>query len=109
MIFILFLVKAPLDDNLISNTELGKLKLEYVIKKAVFLAPKVYCLVTESDKFIYKVKGLSHNGPTLCFRDFENLLFKDSKLEINQDKWFKSLDQNVITIKEQLWRHLAPR
>ena len=109
MIFILFLVKAPLDDNLISNNELSKLKLEYVIKKAVFLAPKVYCLVTESDKFIYKVKGLSHNGPTLCFSDFENLLFKDSKLEINQDKWFKSLDQNVITIKEQLWRHLAPR
>ena len=66
-------------------------------------------LVTESDKFIYKVKGLSHNGPTLCFSYFENLLFKDSNLEINQDKWFKSLDQNVITIKEQLWRHLAPR
>ena len=79
MIFILFLVKAPLDDNLISNTELGKLKLEYVIKKAVFLAPKVYCLVTESDKFIYKVKGLTHNI-NLNMTDFEHLLIKNNSM-----------------------------
>ena len=51
----------------------------------------------------YKVKGLSHDGPTLSFNDFESLLNRDSKLEIKQEKWFKSLDQNVITIKEQLY------
>lgn len=56
-------IGTPLDDNLISNTELGKLKLEYVIKKAIFLAPKVYYLITESDELIYKVKGLSQDVP----------------------------------------------
>lgn len=102
-------IGAALDDNLISNTELGKLKLEYVIKKAVFLSSKVYCLITDSDALIYKVKGLSHGatgsqaGPTLSFSDFETLLAKDSKLEINQEKWFKSLTHDVITIKEQLY------
>lgn len=95
-------VDKPLDDYLVSNTELGKLKLEYVIKKAVFLAPKVYCLITEDNKLIYKVKGLTHDIK-LSFNDFENLLIKDSNLEILQDKWFKSLDKSVLTIKEQLY------
>ena len=28
---------------------------------------------------------------------------KDSKREISQEKWFKSLEHNIITIKEQLY------
>lgn len=90
-------INKGLNESLVSNTELGKLKLEYVIKKAVFLAPKVYCLITESDRFIYKVKGLSHNI-NLSLNDYETLLAKDSKLEINQEKWFRTLSQDVITI-----------
>lgn len=49
----------PLSDNLV-GTSLGQLKLEYVIKKAVFLAPKVYALITEDGKEIIKVKGLTN-------------------------------------------------
>jgi hypothetical protein len=34
----------PLDPSLVSDTELGKLKLEGIYDQAVFLAPKVYAL-----------------------------------------------------------------
>lgn len=46
---------------MIDNKALGKLKLENVADKAVFLAPKVYCIQLESGKLIYKVKGLKHD------------------------------------------------
>jgi len=48
---------VPLPDWMV-GTELGQVKLEYVVKKAVFLAPKVYALVTEDGQEIIKVKGL---------------------------------------------------
>ena len=41
------------------GSELGKFKLEHVITKAIFIAPKVYGLVTKENKTIIKVKGLS--------------------------------------------------
>ena len=44
------------------GSELGKFKLEHVITKAIFIAPKVYGLVTNENKTILKVKGLSHQS-----------------------------------------------
>jgi DNA polymerase elongation subunit (family B) len=44
-------------DGFISNTELGKLKLEGVYDKAFFLAPKVYALKNKDEEII-KIKGL---------------------------------------------------
>jgi len=52
-------IDKPLDDSLVNDKILGKLKLENIIKKGIFLAPKVYYLETEDDKIIYKVKGLN--------------------------------------------------
>jgi len=37
-------IDRPLDDSLISNIELGKMKLERICNKAVFLAPPYFCL-----------------------------------------------------------------
>jgi hypothetical protein len=37
---------SDIDPDLIDNKELGKLKLETINKKAIFLTPKVYCLLT---------------------------------------------------------------
>jgi len=45
-------INKPLDDSFISNTVLGKMKLENIIKKGIFLAPKVYGLQTEEGKII---------------------------------------------------------
>jgi DNA polymerase elongation subunit (family B) len=78
-------INKPLNDELVDSKLLGKMKLEYIIKKSVFLAPKLYCLFTEDGEFITKTRGLSHNIK-LKFEDYENLLFKDSEIIKNQTK-----------------------
>jgi len=78
-------INKPLPQEMIDSKILGKMKLEHVCKKAIFLSPKVYCLVTENDELIYKVKGLSHDIP-LTFEDFENLLNKNAILKKHQTK-----------------------
>jgi hypothetical protein len=76
---------SKLDESLISNNKLGLLKLENICNKAIFLAPKLYCLLTESEQFIHKVKGLSHDTE-IDIKDFENLLFKDTIISKSQTK-----------------------
>lgn len=44
-----FYIDGPLPAGMV-GTELGKFKLEYVISKAIFLAPKVYGLILEDGK-----------------------------------------------------------
>ena len=73
-------IDKPLPENLVNDKILGKMKLENIINKAIFLAPKVYYLETVDGKIIYKVKGLSHNIE-LTMSDFKSLLFKDSFLK----------------------------
>jgi DNA polymerase elongation subunit (family B) len=74
-----------LPDNLIDKKVLGKLKLENICKKAIFLSPKVYCLETMEGEFIYKVKGLSHETE-LSLQDFKNLLYRDAFIEKTHTK-----------------------
>ena len=94
----------PLSDDLISETILGKLKLEMIAKKAIFLAPKVYSLLSINDELKSKVKGLTHdNIIKLNINDFESLLSKDSLLELKQKKWYKNLNESTINIKEQIY------
>jgi hypothetical protein len=94
----------PLSDNLISDTELGKLKLEFIAKKGIFLAPKVYSLLSFDDELKSKVKGLTaDNINKLNIDDFESLLYKDNNLLLNQDKWYKNLKDATINIKNQVY------
>nr|YP_009710628.1 DNA polymerase type B [Amanita brunnescens]QFZ98577.1 DNA polymerase type B [Amanita brunnescens] len=94
----------PLPEDLISNTILGKLKLEMIAKKAIFLAPKVYSLLSINEELKSKVKGLTHdNIKKLNINDFESLLSKDSLLELKQNKWYKNLNESTINIKEQIY------
>lgn len=64
----------PLPKEMISN-EIGKLKLEYKVKKDLFIAPKLYLLLTDNDKII--IKGRSIGLEELNFLDSIslNLLF----------------------------------
>jgi hypothetical protein len=78
-------IDKPLSEDLISETILGKMKLENIIEKGIFLSPKVYCLLTKDNNLIYKVKGLSHDIE-LTMDDFENLLYKKSFIQKYQDK-----------------------
>jgi hypothetical protein len=93
---------SDIDSNLIDSKTLGKLKLENTCKKAIFLAPKVYCLETDKGKIITKAKGLSHEIE-LTMSDYEHLLFKDSLIQKTQTKWFRSLDLGKIDIIDQVY------
>ena len=95
-------IDKPLPEHMIDNKILGKLKLEYVCNKAIFLAPKVYCLETEDGKFIYKVKGLSHEVE-LKLQDFENLLTRNSILKKDQNKFFRELSKGYIETLDQVY------
>jgi hypothetical protein len=86
--------------GIVNSKELGKLKLENISTKAIFLSPKCYCLETIDSKFIYKVKGLI-NKTQINFDDFNSLLTKDSLITKNQTKWYKSLTEGTISLLEQ--------
>jgi hypothetical protein len=91
-------VNKPLPDNLVDNKKLGKMKLEYISTKGIFLAPKLYCLLTDNG-IINKTRGLTLDIH-LNFQDFENLLYKDSEIIKKQNKWFKSIYSGTIKIDE---------
>nr|CAD1835891.1 unnamed protein product [Ananas comosus var. bracteatus]CAD1835918.1 unnamed protein product [Ananas comosus var. bracteatus]CAD1835965.1 unnamed protein product [Ananas comosus var. bracteatus] len=48
---------CPLSDDLISSMEMGKFKLEYFVKKGIFLAPKSYMLETVDEQHVIRHKG----------------------------------------------------
>jgi hypothetical protein len=76
---------SEIDSSFIDSKVLGKLKLENVCTRAIFLIPKVYCLITETNEFIFKIKGLSHDVK-LNYSDFKKLLFKNNFIEKYQSK-----------------------
>jgi hypothetical protein len=93
-------IDAPLPDILVGPL-LGQFKLEHLISRAVFLAPKVYGFITEDGTEVIKVKGLSKDALTdIHVNDLEQLLIKDSSLEFSQAKWFKKMIEGEISIKE---------
>nr|AWX52929.1 hypothetical protein [Lactarius sp. (in: basidiomycete fungi)] len=95
-------IDKALPNEFISQTELGKLKLENILTKGIFLAPKTYSLLTKDDDLIYKVKGLSHEIG-LTMDDFNNLLFKQSFLQKLQIKWRKNLEMANISVLEEVY------
>jgi DNA polymerase elongation subunit (family B) len=52
------IIDQALPSDLVGN-KLGQFKLEHTIDRGVFLAPKVYGLITEEAKEIIKVKGIT--------------------------------------------------
>jgi hypothetical protein len=95
---------TPLPDSFISNTELGKLKLERVCDKAIFIAPKVYGLLDENGNLIVKIKGLtSESSKDITLDQLNDLLSKDHSLELNQEKWYKSIGTGNISVLEQIY------
>jgi DNA polymerase type B, organellar and viral len=95
-------VDKALPDYLVDSKILGKLKLENISTKALFLSPKVYCLNPIEGNIIYKVKGLSHETE-LTVQDFKNLLFKDAFIQKTHVKWFRDLSKGEIQLLEQIY------
>ena len=96
-------INKKLDENQINDKELGKLKLELTADKAIFISPKVYCLVS-NDTTVMKVKGLAKEAISkIKVSDFEDLLTKDSTLKLSHEKWINYLIDNHISVKEYLY------
>ena len=79
-----------LPHTLVGN-QLGQFKLEYEIEEAVFLAPKVYGVITKDGKEFSKVKGYNHQVP---FDNLVSLLKKDASL--SHDLRMKNLGQGSL-------------
>jgi hypothetical protein len=95
-------IDTPLGNQYIGK-ELGLMKLECICNDAVFLAPKVYSLVTDNG-VIMKIKGLSNKALSkISFDDLIELLNQDSKLESKQEKWYKDISNGNIIIKDQIY------
>jgi len=96
---------GALPEDLVSQTEMGKMKLEGLYDEAVFLSPKVYALKNKNSEII-KIRGLTKEAILNNHIDLEVLkllLNKDYKLSFNQNKWFKSLSKANIQILDQLY------
>jgi len=78
--------------------ELGQMKLEHVLKSFIAIAPKVYGGIDLENNSFTKVKGLKNK---ISFQQLEQLLIKtDLKVPFTQEKWYKSLKDGTIEIKQ---------
>jgi hypothetical protein len=94
-------VDKDLNKNFLNN-DIGKFKLEYIFKEAIFLGPKIYAGITEDNKYISKIKGYT-KAKDISFNELKLLLNNNSSLKLSHNKWFKSLINSNITIKDQLY------
>lgn len=81
------------------GTELGKMKDEGTFKEAVFIAPKVYGGITESNDMIIKVKGLKES---ISYWQLKTLLYVDN-VKISQSKWYKNFSEATINVLDQIY------
>lgn len=92
------IMERELDDALVDSKELGKLKLEHVIKDAYFISPKFYAIINTNGDVILKTKGIGKGKLTL-----------DDLIELSQGKdknikstvFIKNLREGTVNIKEQ--------
>jgi hypothetical protein len=96
-------IDQALDPRLV-GAGLGLLKLEHLISRAVFLAPKVYGFVDTDRNETIKIKGITEEVTSdIHINDLEHLLIKDSHKVFNQQKWHKSLTKGEIGIHDVLY------
>ena len=95
-----FVIDKALPIEMVGN-KLGQVKLEHIIDKAVFLAPKVYGFVNLDGHEIIKVKGLTEKATSeINFNGLSELLIKDSSREFTQEKWYKKVIEGEITVAD---------
>ena len=96
-------IDRQLDDKLI-GTQLGQVKLEHVINKAVFLAPKVYGFIDVEGNEVIKIKGVTDEiTSNIHINDLEYLLILDANKVFSQHKWYKNLIGGNIKITDVLY------
>jgi len=97
------IIDRPLPPHMV-GTALGQFKIEHVINRAVFLAPKVYGFINEKGEEIVKVKGITKDTITdVHVSDLESLLFLDSAKEFTQEKWFNKTMEGEISVADVIY------
>nr|YP_009493135.1 DNA-directed DNA polymerase [Ganoderma leucocontextum]AWJ63930.1 DNA-directed DNA polymerase [Ganoderma leucocontextum] len=91
-------IKGKLDPKFVGDT-IGQFKLEGVFDEVVFLAPKVRGS-TNSFGEETRVKGLKS---PVTFNQLKSLFYKDQSLEIIQDKFYGSIGEGSISIKNEIY------
>jgi hypothetical protein len=90
-------IEKELPKHLVDSKGLGLMKLENILIKFISLGPKVYGGLTTDGFEFTKVKGLKE---AVSLKDLESLLFEDNKKIITQEKWYKSLIESSIHIRD---------
>lgn len=92
-----------LDDNMVNNKELGKLKLEHKIDRAIFISGKIYCFFDNKGNFINRAKGVK--STSLSYPDYMELLNNNnvktavkSESKINWQKGDVKIQDKQITL-----------
>jgi DNA polymerase type B, organellar and viral len=91
-------INKPLSDSFIGK-EIGLMKLEHIFDEAVYLAPKVYGGKT-NEYDIVKAKGVKVPIP---FSKLKPLLYKNTKLQISQEKWYKNVSKGEIKCVNEMY------
>lgn len=95
-------IKLP--DKYISNN-LGDYKHEKTFKNIVYIAPKVYAAITEDNKEYVVIKG--YKNENVSYNEIANIINKDDKLELKQEKWYVDLSAGRIITKEETYTLMA--
>lgn len=74
----------PLNNNLISQNELGKFKLEKIIKEGYYLSPKIYAILDNNNNTTIKFKGLN-------LENIKDINFNWFKEKYNSKEPFKTI------------------
>lgn len=85
-------IKLP--DNMVSSTEMGKLKLEHFALFGIFITGKTYTILDQNGKFHNKAKGVKNES--LSYIDYVNLL--GNKNVTTAIKFSSELDWNKGTV-----------
>ena len=93
------LLENKLNDKDISNFQLGKLKLEHILREGIFIAPKTYAFKDYADKTIIKHSGIKKG--VMKYEDFIKLS-KGENLKIKTTKFSKDLKSGTVNIQESL-------
>jgi len=91
-------IDKPLDSIHVGD-ELGQMKLEHIFTNALFLSPKFYGGQTENYEYV-RIKGLKN---PIKFDEIKKLLIKNTKIEIEQEKWYSDISNGYFHIKNELY------
>ncbi len=94
-------LEKPLDNKYISSTELGKMKLEFILSEGIYISPKFYGLKNETGETVIKTKGIQKGK--VNYQDLENL-YNGKDLSVKTTVFRKKISKGTVNIIEQEYK-----